>query len=817
MKKNISIGISGIIFYIEEDGYEKLKEYLDSINRYFSKFDDSAEIVSDIESRIAEIFLARLKDGRQVVNLEDVENLMATMGSIKDFKAVEEPDDLFEDHQTSSSESKTGTGDPFQPKRLYRDTKRKAIGGVAAGMGHYFNIDPLWIRIVFLVFFISFFFEFRISMIIAVIYGILWMIIPGSDDLPYERKFKKMFRNPDDKVLGGVASGVATYFGIDVVIVRLIFVLFIFIAFSGPIAYIILWIILPEARSITDKMEMQGEPVTLSNIEANIKKSLNVKEGEENIIIKILLFPFRLIALLIDGISRNFGPLLKIIVDAIRIIAGVLLTMIGIFSLIGLIISMGAVVGVFASGNFEIFDALPLYVIKQTIPTVIYVAVFTFLFIPFLVIAILGIMVITRKNMLRATVGWSLFAIWIAATIAMSLSIPPVIANYSRDGVREEIELFDMEADTTFLTITPVKTDLFNDFTTLTLKGHDQPEFRLVKRFEAKGKTLDDAFENTKSVYYQVQQNDSILSFDAHLKFEETAAFRMQKVNLTLFIPYNQKFIMDRDLSQILRNTLYSEGYSTYEMTDNLWEFTTEGLNCITCSKVTENTYKNDSWGEPEQDDSNPVESSGSDQQFNFKDFNALQIGSLYSTEVIVGGNNFQVSAIGNKKDLGFLQIEQEGGTLKIFAKKEDLFSKNKVKLVISMPELKQLDLHGGSKTSIKNLKSDQLKLQLSGAAFAEIELQANLVDISMSGSSKLILNGNLKNLETSLSGIAILDAFDCPVDEVNINTSGASNAKLFVKNLLNVKADGGSTVSYQGNPHVSKKSDFASSVKKID
>jgi hypothetical protein len=69
MKKNISINISGIIFHIEEDGYDQLKAYLESINRYFSTFDDSLEIIADIETRIAELFLSKLKEGKQVIGL----------------------------------------------------------------------------------------------------------------------------------------------------------------------------------------------------------------------------------------------------------------------------------------------------------------------------------------------------------------------------------------------------------------------------------------------------------------------------------------------------------------------------------------------------------------------------------------------------------------------------------------------------------------------------------------------------------------------------------------------------------------------------
>src|SRR5690606_37755196 len=104
----------------------------------------------------------------------------------------------------------------------------------------------------------------------------------------------------------------------------LLFVVSIFAGGAGIIIYFILWIITPEAKTITDKMQMQGEPVTLSNIETNIKKSLHVKEGEEeNILVKILLFPFRLIAIIFSGLAKALGPLMLFIVEAIRVIFGI--------------------------------------------------------------------------------------------------------------------------------------------------------------------------------------------------------------------------------------------------------------------------------------------------------------------------------------------------------------------------------------------------------------------------------------------------------------------------------------------------------------
>ena len=108
MKKNISINISGIIFHIEEDGFDTLKKYLDSINKYFSSFEDSSEILADIESRIAEIFLSKLNEGKQVITAEDVNSLMSTMGSVSDFQAAEE-EEFGQQKKASGGEQTKGT------------------------------------------------------------------------------------------------------------------------------------------------------------------------------------------------------------------------------------------------------------------------------------------------------------------------------------------------------------------------------------------------------------------------------------------------------------------------------------------------------------------------------------------------------------------------------------------------------------------------------------------------------------------------------------------------------------------------------------
>ena len=157
MKKNISINISGIIFHIEEDGYKKLKDYLDSINKYFSSYEESEEIIADIESRIAELFLEKLdEDGKQVISNEDIDQLVSTMGEISDFEAMEEEAGFTPagEPKESKTENKSSTKQEYQntyeKRKLYRDLNNQIVGGVGSGLANYFNADPIWFRVGFL-------------------------------------------------------------------------------------------------------------------------------------------------------------------------------------------------------------------------------------------------------------------------------------------------------------------------------------------------------------------------------------------------------------------------------------------------------------------------------------------------------------------------------------------------------------------------------------------------------------------------------------------------------------------------------------------
>jgi phage shock protein PspC (stress-responsive transcriptional regulator) len=194
MKKTFTINISGSVFHIEEQAYEVLQKYLINLKSHFGNSEEGKEIIADIEARIAEIFLEKITEEKNVVTLEWVKEVAETMGTPENFAEEE-------------IEEEPLAGQRKRKKRLYRDPEQSILGGVCGGLSAYFNMDLAILRIVFVV-----------------------LIL--------------------------VTSG------------------------AGLLAYIILWIAVPKAINTSQRLEMNGQDVTVKNIEKFIKDEVNsVKES----------------------------------------------------------------------------------------------------------------------------------------------------------------------------------------------------------------------------------------------------------------------------------------------------------------------------------------------------------------------------------------------------------------------------------------------------------------------------------------------------------------------------------------------------------
>ncbi|NLY24425.1 MAG: PspC domain-containing protein [Bacteroidales bacterium] len=282
MKKVININFQGQVIAIEETAYEILKQYIESLTSYFSREEEGSEIVNDIECRIAELFGNRLKHGINCITDEDVEAIISNIGRPQDFDSdfEESVDEDAAPHLSASAAGREEREQPMSAERrsLYRNANDQIIGGVCSGLAHYFKTDPVWMRIVFVLFFGFLFW----------VYIVLWIVLKPKALV--SNVAKRLYRNPSDRFIGGVCGGMAAYFKIDSWIPRIIFLVPLLLNLIGVIsffplnrlfenvhfswninagvvlAYIVLWIIIPEAKTVKQKLEMMGEEEYIQSI-----------------------------------------------------------------------------------------------------------------------------------------------------------------------------------------------------------------------------------------------------------------------------------------------------------------------------------------------------------------------------------------------------------------------------------------------------------------------------------------------------------------------------------------------------------------------
>lgn len=216
MKKTLNINLAGYPFTIDEDAYNLLKDYLDTIKYAFDNNDDTGEIASDIESRIAELLLEKESGKFRIVSAREVTEVINRIGQPSDFIETIEEVDVKEEENIKET---APTPPPYNPQ--YQSNN------------------------------------------------------------PFVRK--KLFRDPQNSMLGGVCSGLAMYLNWDVTIVRLITVVLFFLSASTvAIVYIILWIIVPAADSPLQRMQMKGENPTMENIGRNVTETYREETDNSN-------------------------------------------------------------------------------------------------------------------------------------------------------------------------------------------------------------------------------------------------------------------------------------------------------------------------------------------------------------------------------------------------------------------------------------------------------------------------------------------------------------------------------------------------------
>jgi phage shock protein PspC (stress-responsive transcriptional regulator) len=845
MKKTISINIAGLIFHIEEDGYEKLRSYLNSIQKYFSNYEDSKEIISDIEGRIAEKFLKNQKSGdKQVINLDDVDRLIASMGTVADFEAIEEEEDLAKETETKNQEPETATNEKsegdyeyqykrgkyeyqykynfktgerqtdytYNKKPLARDTKRKLLGGVCAGIAHYLNVDSLFVRFVAIISVIGFPIGWGIfghdmdnpfpslSGFVVLLYVILWVVFPGSDVLEEDKSIKKFYRDTDNKVLGGVAGGIAAYFGADLGIVRLVLVISIFFGIGIPF-YLILWIITPKATTLTEKMEMVGQPITLENIETNVKQALQPDTTEENTLSKLLLLPFRAIA----AVFSSLLPLVKFSGSIIRVFAGLVLAFIGGVTTLSLFVVLVSVLTV-GIGYWNNTGFHPVMSFLNEIPLVAYFFLFLAVAVPMATLFWTGVSMLSRQNKFSPAVWQTLLGLFLVGIIGSSIFGAKYGREFSTHGSVEKTQEYNFSNNVLLLDLLDKNNDGRHDNLNVDLQGFDQNNVKINLKFDSQGRNRANAEDNARNIGYNIVQKDSALVFDSELELANNAKFRGQDVDVEIYVPYNKPFAMSQKfynrfwLSNKLQHEYDLEKDNTETFSGIRWAITKDsGLVCLNRKVIIEqknndNNSENITYsGLGDDFDESFNNTDGIQKQFEMKDFSKLSIAGNYVVEVQKG--DFRITANGQEEALSQTKVEIENSTLKI--ESDNKTDNERVRIVIFMPTVREIDLAGATLSRVRGFdKIEKLDVALSGASSSQINVNTDKLHIELAGASVLELKGKADRLKAQLSGGSFVEAQNIKIKEAEVSASGMSRINLGEVTNLKSNTSGGSSVN---------------------
>jgi phage shock protein PspC (stress-responsive transcriptional regulator) len=794
MKKTISINIAGIVFHIEDDGYEKLNAYLKAIQKYFSSYEGSKEIVEDIEARIAEKFWDKQKsDDKQAISLQDVDGLIASMGSVSDFAAIEEEEDLAmaggksQEKQAFSGESKNSEnfGGTYQDKsqleknyseykynptskKLFRDTKRKLLGGVCAGLAYNLGFDPLWIRLAFLFLLLGIgpITAGVLSGITLVFYIACWIAFPANPALEEDDRIRKFYRNPDGKVLGGVMSGISSYTGWDLGMMRFVSVLSIFLFGSGVVIYIILWAIAPEAKTLTDKMQMSGEPITLENIESNIKRTFNVEDKHENSLTKLLLLPFRVIS----QVFKALGPFAEFLVSAGRIFVGAIMSFTGIITILAsffaLFVSMSAI------DNMPVyFFKIPLGLFGRDASSLMLIGGFLAFSVPMFVIAWAGISLIIRKNLFTPTVWQSALGVFVVGLLITMYTGVRYQRNFAKTASIEKDLNYTIDNKTPIFAINSIDGE-FNWKPSIELIGYNGTTIKVEQVFKADGKDKNDAEKNATDIDYNIFQIDSVIRFDERFEFKDNARYRDQRLILRVLVPYDKEFSITREFAYFVDNVFarrFFEDSDGDKFKGSRWKFTKDG-ELISTNRILSNEEENN-------------DSENNAKTLDIKDFEYIKSevnGGVCSYE-IRQGNEFKVEVEGtfNKDDF------------KYEVKNNSLYFENKnnssLTVKITMPKLKGIILKGGNgESNIYDFSGDKLEIELADQ-------------------NRLIVGGSVNELSVKNSGNTQLQAFDLQANNTIIEAKDNASAEVYVKDKFEATSKGSANIRYRGEPSVNR------------
>jgi phage shock protein PspC (stress-responsive transcriptional regulator) len=516
MNKTVDINLAGIFFHIDEKAYALLKKYLDALRATFATTEGKDEILADIEARVAELLHERKANKDQVIETEDIEAVIVILGQPEDYVISEDPE-------------------------------------------------------------------------------------------PQAATQKKLFRDPDDSYVGGVAAGLAHYFGLDIGWLRIVWAILIF--FSGGsflVIYILFWILIPEAKTTSEKLQMKGEPVNVGTIEKKIREEFN------SLADKVKNVDYEQAGSTLKKKSKSFSNnLATLILSLIKIagkLVGIVLIIFASLCLFGITLGFVTTNVVGWVSEFPLNNIMNFPILKSTPIWLLLILGLCVFGIPMLFLLILGIkLVAPRSNPFGFWGRMILLGVWLLSVIVLvvlgSLEAKSHLFTYqtidnhnytiaSQDTLQLKAlknsrfqDRFSNSRDFDLIVDENGEKQLLQNNVRLKIETTDRDSLYLSILKEATGPSYNKARANAKKINYQPEHTKNKLLLSTYSTSPIAQKFKSQEVELSLFIPQGQTLFIDSSLLPILGwNIPNDQNYVRRGLAGHHWKMGQDQLVCLDCT-----------------------------------------------------------------------------------------------------------------------------------------------------------------------------------------------------------------------------------------
>lgn len=726
MNKILNINLGGYAITIDDDAYEYLNAYLDSLRKRFSESEGRDEIVHDIESRLGEI-ISQSMGNRSIVMLPDVEAAVEIMGK---------PEDFGGEASSSGSGSGSSTGSS--------SSSRKKSSGSTVRTG------------------------------------------------------KRLFRDEEDAVVGGVCSGLSAYFGMhDPVWMRLIFVLLTFLSAGFWIpAYILLWVLVPPAKTAADRLAMRGEPINVDNIAKEIEDSFERISNEFGSQKKSG-----------DGKDRSFSNAMSSGVSVLGQMFGFVVRFVAKFGLlIAAIVAFGLFIALAVSwvaGIWGLFAAAPFVDYFSPFSSGMTWLGFANVFFLF-GIPVLGLSLMFAKALFKMrTPAWlstGLTLFWVINVISAFALLAIGAKNYRSGGTStKSIELSGLRSDT--LRVEGIRTNpngesfwwfddedefvVFGDkqfeingLVEIRVRKSDDGTFKCTQVTRSRGSSSRDAVSNADRIEFPLTFEGNTLRVPVAFGIPNGQKWRGQHVRLNIDVPVGKSIVFDEKIyrhsaadMEVYSNDNEGGNYIS-RSPEKIFRMTAGGLICASCPQFGDRDYSSDEYYEHFI-----LEGNFETEMRRGNDFKIRIEGPADAIEKIRTGKKLTLSKKGNATG---------------------------VKVFIESPVFTSLIADNTGDITLRGFEEGDASITVTGSSRVKAYIDvSDLLNVSLTGKCTLELVGDGNNIDANLSDGATLESVNWRAEKIEITASGASNARVYAKDRAVVISDNGSQVKVEGGAKI--------------